>query len=259
MSDPSKDPLLSGYRRFRAEHWPEAHAEYETLAEKGQKPHTLIVACSDSRADPALIFDAKPGELFVVRNVANLVPPYEPDGKLHGVSAALEFGVKVLGVKRIVVMGHAHCGGVNAMINGAPDVVADFVAPWIAQGTPVVQHVAETVAPNELERAAEEAAPTQLRGDQGAVHLTPELEQFARDRVNTGRYASMSEVVRDGLRLLQDQEVARQSAEAARREELARQQEESARRQLAFKAMLDRWSAMPSIDIGPWTREELYD
>ncbi|MZE42361.1 type II toxin-antitoxin system ParD family antitoxin, partial [Streptomyces sp. SID5477] len=85
------------------------------------------------------------------------------------------------------------------------------------------------------------------------VHLTPELEQFARDRVNTGRYASMSEVVRDGLRLLQDQEVARQSAEAARREELARQQEESARRQLAFKAMLDRWSAMPSIDIGPWT------
>ncbi|PSJ19433.1 carbonic anhydrase, partial [Halomonas sp. ND22Bw] len=83
----------------------------------------------------------KPGELFVVRNVANLVPPYEPDGKLHGVSAALEFGVKVLGVKRIVVMGHAHCGGVNAMINGAPEIVADFVGRWIAQGTPVVQHV----------------------------------------------------------------------------------------------------------------------
>ena len=156
MSD-IEDELTAGYRRFRAEHWPTARAEYETLATKGQKPHTLIVACSDSRADPALIFDAKPGELLVVRNVANLVPPYEPDGKLHGVSAALEFGVKVLGVKRIVVMGHAHCGGVNAMINGAPDVVADFVAPWIAQGTPVVQHVAETVAPNELERAAEEA------------------------------------------------------------------------------------------------------
>ena len=77
--------------------------------------------------------------------------------------------------------------------------------------------------------------------------------------MKTGRYANMSEVVRDGLRLLQHQEVARQSAEAARREELARQQEESARRQLAFKSMLDRWSAMPSIDIGPWTREELYD
>ncbi|MDQ1155466.1 carbonic anhydrase [Brevundimonas sp. SORGH_AS_0993] len=156
MSD-TEDELTAGYRRFRAEHWPAARAEYETLATKGQKPHTLIVACSDSRADPALIFDSKPGELFVVRNVANLVPPYEPDGKLHGVSAALEFGVKVLGVKRIVVMGHAHCGGVNAMIHGAPEIVADFVGPWIAQGAPVVRHVAETVAPDQLERAAEEA------------------------------------------------------------------------------------------------------
>ncbi|PZU00963.1 MAG: carbonic anhydrase [Brevundimonas sp.] len=156
MSD-TDDELTAGYRRFRADHWPTARAEYETLATKGQKPHTLIVACSDSRADPALIFDAKPGELFVVRNVANLVPPYEPDGKLHGVSAALEFGVKVLGVKRIVVMGHAHCGGVNAMLHGAPDSCADFVAPWVAQGTPVVRHVAETVAADEVERAAEEA------------------------------------------------------------------------------------------------------
>ena len=156
MSD-TEDDLTAGYHRFRADHWPTARADYEVLATKGQKPHTLIVACSDSRADPALIFDAKPGELFVVRNVANLVPPYEPDGKLHGVSAALEFGVKVLGVKRIVVMGHAHCGGVNAMINGAPEIVSDFVAPWIAQGAPVVRHVAETVEPHEVDRAAEEA------------------------------------------------------------------------------------------------------
>ena len=156
MSD-TEDELTAGYHRFRADRWPTARADYEVLATKGQKPHTLIVACSDSRADPALIFDAKPGELFVVRNVANLVPPYEPDGKLHGVSAALEFGVKVLGVKRIVVMGHAHCGGVNAMINGAPEIVSDFVAPWIAQGAPVVRHVAETVEPHEVDRAAEEA------------------------------------------------------------------------------------------------------
>ena len=155
MSD-IEDELTAGYHRFRAQRWPAAHAEYEALA-KGQKPHTLIVACSDSRADPALIFDAKPGELFVVRNVANLVPPYEPDGQLHGVSAALEFGVKVLNVKRIVVMGHAYCGGVNAMLKGAPDNCPDFVAPWVAQGTPVVQHVAETVAPDQVERAAEEA------------------------------------------------------------------------------------------------------
>ncbi|QYF87498.1 carbonic anhydrase [Brevundimonas sp. PAMC22021] len=151
------DELTAGYRRFRAETWPEARAEYGALASEGQKPHTLIVACSDSRADPALIFDAAPGELFVVRNVANLVPPYEPDGQLHGVSAALEFGVKVLKVRRIVVMGHASCGGVGAMLKGAPEDCPDFVAPWVAQGTPVVQHVAETVEPDQVVRAAEEA------------------------------------------------------------------------------------------------------
>ncbi|CAN5300728.1 carbonic anhydrase [soil metagenome] len=156
MPDES-DSLLSGYRRFRADHWPAARAQYEALAVDGQKPHTLVVACSDSRADPALIFDTAPGQLFVVRNVANLVPPYEPDGQLHGVSAALEFGVKALGVSRIVVMGHAHCGGVSAMRQGAPDNVQDFVAPWIAQGTPVVRAVAQVVEPGEVERATEEA------------------------------------------------------------------------------------------------------
>ena len=104
----------------------------------------MILSCADSRADPAQIFDARPGEIFVVRNVANLVPPYQPDGHLHGVSAALEFGVKVLNVSRIVVMGHAHCGGVNAMLNGAPDSCRDFVAPWVAQATPVVRIVCES-------------------------------------------------------------------------------------------------------------------
>ena len=151
------DELLNGYHRFRAERWPEARAEYEALASQGQKPHTLVVACSDSRADPALIFDTAPGQLFVVRNVANLVPPYEPDGQLHGVSAALEFGVKVLGVTRIVVMGHAHCGGVTAMRNGAPDTCQDFVGPWVAQGGPIVRAVAHMVETDEVERATEEA------------------------------------------------------------------------------------------------------
>ena len=149
--------LIKGYHRFRQNRWPSERAEYEALATNGQKPHTLVVACSDSRADPALIFDTAPGELFVVRNVANLVPPYEPDGQLHGVSAALEFGVKVLKVRRIVVMGHASCGGVGAMLTGAPEDCPDFVAPWVAQGAPVVQHVAETVEPDQVVRAAEEA------------------------------------------------------------------------------------------------------
>jgi len=155
MSDESKNALLTGYRRFREQRWPQERAEYETLA-SGQKPHTLVVACSDSRADPALIFDAAPGELFVVRNVANLVPPYQPDGQLHGVSAALEFGVRVLEVSRIVVMGHAFCGGVHAMLNGAPETCNDFVAPWVAQATPVVRLICESFPAEPAERLAEE-------------------------------------------------------------------------------------------------------
>ena len=156
MTDES-DPLLSGYHRFRQDGWTQAKAEYETLAAAGQKPHTLVVACSDSRADPALIFDAAPGQLFVVRNVANIVPPYQPDGKQHGVSAALEFGVRVLGVSRIAVMGHALCGGVNAMINGAPDVCNDFVRPWVAQAEPVVRRAVEGLSEDEKQTAGEHA------------------------------------------------------------------------------------------------------
>ena len=156
MTDES-DPLLSGYHRFRQDGWTQAKAEYETLAAAGQKPHTLVVACSDSRADPALIFDAAPGQLFVVRNVANIVPPDQPDGKQHGVSAALEFGVRVLGVSRIAVMGHALCGGVNAMINGAPDVCNDFVRPWVAQAEPVVRRAVEGLSENDKQTAGEHA------------------------------------------------------------------------------------------------------
>tara|TARA_R110002051_G_scaffold138145_1_gene210870 strand:+ start:2889 stop:3515 length:627 start_codon:yes stop_codon:yes gene_type:complete len=157
MPHKSREALLSGYHRFREDHWAAAKAQYEALAADGQKPHTLVVACSDSRADPAVIFDTAPGQLFVIRNVANLVPPYEPDGQLHGVSAALEFGVKVLKVKRIMVMGHAHCGGVNAMLSGAPDNCQDFVAPWVAQGAETVRLATESIAPDEAERVAEEA------------------------------------------------------------------------------------------------------
>jgi carbonic anhydrase len=157
MPEKSRSALLSGYHRFREGHWPAARAQYEALAADGQKPHTLVVACSDSRADPALIFDTAPGQLFVIRNVANLVPPYEPDGQLHGVSAALEFGVKVLNVARIMVMGHAHCGGVDAMVHGAPDNCQDFVAPWVRQGAPVVRRIAEECAPEEIEQLTEEA------------------------------------------------------------------------------------------------------
>jgi carbonic anhydrase len=124
--------LLEGYRRFREDVWPGERLRYELLSERGQRPETLVVSCSDSRVDPPTVFGAAPGELFVIRNVAGLVPPYQPDGGCHGTSAALEFGVRVLKVARIVVLGHAQCGGVKAAVEGAPPEASDFVAPWMA-------------------------------------------------------------------------------------------------------------------------------
>ena len=142
------DQLLDGYRRFRTEIWPGERRRYEALALAGQRPHSLVVSCSDSRADPATVFGTAPGEMFSIRNVAGLVPPYQPDGGPHGTSAALEFGVRVLKVKRIVVLGHAQCGGVRAMVEGAPPEAGDFVAPWMAFAASVVQQ-----APRDLPRA----------------------------------------------------------------------------------------------------------
>ncbi|NOG72145.1 carbonic anhydrase [Roseicella sp. DB1501] len=124
--------LIGGYRRFRAETWPREKARFEELAEQGQRPRTMVIACSDSRVDPQMIFSAGPGELFVVRNVANLVPPYMPDAAFHGTSAAVEFAVRVLGVRDLVVMGHALCGGVRALLEGVPPAAGDFVAGWIS-------------------------------------------------------------------------------------------------------------------------------
>lgn len=131
------DSLLDGYRRFRADVWPAERARYQSLSAKGQSPGTLVVACSDSRVDPQTIFGAGPGELFVIRNVAALVPPYQPDANYHGTSAALEFGVRVLKVRRVVVLGHAQCGGVQALLEGAPAEASDFVQPWLDIAAPV--------------------------------------------------------------------------------------------------------------------------
>ncbi len=144
------DALLDGYKRFRADIWPEARKRYEALSLKGQRPQALVVCCSDSRVDPATVFNTVPGEMFTIRNVAGLVPPYQPDGGCHGTSAALEFGVRVLKVSRIVVLGHAQCGGVRAMVHGAPPEAADFVAPWMACARDVLAAAPAALAPDAL-------------------------------------------------------------------------------------------------------------
>lgn len=144
------DKLIEGYRRFRDGAWQTHHGRFEALAAEGQKPHALIVACSDSRADPAMIFDVAPGELFVVRNVANLVPPYEPDGDFHGTSAALEFGVRVLEIPNIIVMGHQRCGGVHSLVHGFPERAQDFVEPWMRMAQPALDAARAAGTPFDL-------------------------------------------------------------------------------------------------------------
>lgn len=125
--------LLDGYRRFRTGGWIEQRARWAELAQ-GQSPRLMVIACSDSRVEPGRIFDTDPGELFVVRNVANLVPPCEADGGRHGVSAALEFAVCELAVRHIVVLGHASCGGVAAALSGRDLGSArhGFIDDWVA-------------------------------------------------------------------------------------------------------------------------------
>lgn len=146
MSSAQTDRLIAGYRRFRDRVWSTERARYEELARGGQSPPTMVIACSDSRVDPATVFGAGPGELFTVRNVAGLVPPFSPDAGYHGTSAALEYAVRVLKVARIVVLGHEQCGGVRAMVEGAPKEARDFVEPWMAMAEPILARIPHDVA-----------------------------------------------------------------------------------------------------------------
>jgi carbonic anhydrase len=141
------DRLLEGYRRFRQTVWPAERARYAALARHGQEPEALVIACSDSRVDPQRVFGAAPGELFVVRNMAGLVPPYQPDAHYHGTSAAIEYAVRVLGVRHVVVLGHGLCGGIRAIVEGAPKEADDFVEQWVAIAEPVLRAV-----PGDLDR-----------------------------------------------------------------------------------------------------------
>ena len=141
------DTLLDGYRRFRNTGWTSQRDRWDSLSE-GQQPKVMIIACSDSRVDPAQVFDTNPGEIFVVRNVAALVPPFENSPGLHGVSAALEFAVQFLKVSEIVVLGHGFCGGCQAALNrqmeGTIPGEGGFIHEWIS----MLDHARETVVAN---------------------------------------------------------------------------------------------------------------
>jgi carbonic anhydrase len=147
------DHLLAGYRNFMSGRYVSESRRYRELAREGQTPETMVIACCDSRAAPEAIFDAGPGELFVVRNVANLVPPYAPDGEYHSTSAALEFGVQSLKVRNIVVMGHGRCGGIRAALDptAGPLSPGDFIGKWMS----LVAPAADAVASNRMMTAGE--------------------------------------------------------------------------------------------------------
>jgi carbonic anhydrase len=159
---PELAELLAGYRRFREKDYKVERERWAQLRE-GQQPRVMLIACSDSRVDPAQIFDVSPGEIFVIRNVAALVPPFETTPGHHGVSAALEFAVQVLKVREIVVMGHGMCGGSQAALtramDGAPPGEGGFIADWISlldgvRGEVVAEH---GTSGRDAERAMEQA------------------------------------------------------------------------------------------------------
>jgi carbonic anhydrase len=157
MSLPQR--LIEGYTAFLSERLPIEQNRFHDLAKAGQNPEIMVIGCCDSRVSPEVIFDAQPGELFVARNVGNLVPPYTPDGAQRAVSAALEFAVQALKVKHIVVLGHAQCGGIRAFAEDAgPLSPGDFIGRWMA----LIAPAAAAIGP---------------RGDQPMAEYLTRLEQ----------------------------------------------------------------------------------
>jgi carbonic anhydrase len=197
--------LIEGYHRFKAGRYREERERWATLAE-GQSPKVMVIACSDSRVDPAQIFDANPGEMFVVRNVANLVPPFEVGGGRHGVSAALEFAVTQLNVEEIVVMGHGSCGGVHAALSrrfaGAEPGNGGFIAHWIdlldeARDRIATEHGDGPAAIRALELETVKVSIANLR----TFPCIPEREAAGRLRIQGAYFA-----IADGLLHVLDEE-----------------------------------------------------
>lgn len=148
--------LLAGFKVFKTHYFEHRPRLFRFLIERGQQPDTMLIACSDSRVDPAILLNAEPGELFIARNVANLVPPYEPDGHNHGTSSALEFAVLDLHVKQIVVLGHSQCGGINALrrFSGGQPTQREFVAAWVTIANDALKAEGGETDASKVEQAA---------------------------------------------------------------------------------------------------------
>lgn len=212
--------LTDGYRSFLGERLPNERRKYEMLGKEGQEPEVLLIGCCDSRVAPEVIFDTGPGQIFTIRNVANIVPPSQPDGAYHGTSSAIEFAVQALKVKHIVVLGHATCGGIKAAGFGAePLSSGNFIGSWVSLVEPATKKLAEagdskdkegyltrleyTMIGQSLEnlmtfdfiREAVEAGKLHLHG----AHFGIETGELRIRNPNTGEFESV--VSRDGQSL----------------------------------------------------------
>jgi len=174
--------LIDGFRRFHAKHFETDDSLYQRLTQKGQTPRIMVIACCDARVDPAIITDCDPGDLFVVRNVANLVPPHETAGHYHGTSAALEFAVLGLNIRHVIVLGHARCGGIRALLGGldTSNGIGQFIKPWM-----------EIANDARLQAPGSSADPESVRKvEQAAIQISlKNLMTFpwVRERVDAGR------------------------------------------------------------------------
>jgi len=176
--------LVKGYEVFRKKYFDVENSTFAELVNQGQSPKVLMIACSDSRVDPALVMNCKPGDLFVLRNVANLVPPYENDHSYHGTSAALEFGVCVLGVQHIILFGHTQCGGIQSLLDNSHKncLGNSFLNKWMELAKPSYDKMKSSHAECSLEEQAV------LCGQYSLVNSINNLLTFPwiEERVNKG-------------------------------------------------------------------------
>ena len=191
--------LLNGYRSFKDGRYGRERDRYRSLAEHGQAPEVMVIACCDSRSAPETIFDAAAGELFVVRNVANLVPPYEPDGGGCGTPAALEFAVRGLKVRHIVVLGHAHCGGVRAALHPSEQPLSpdDFIGKWTE---PIGRAAGAIAADGSLTDAARQTAleRASIRSSTANLRTFPWISNLA-DRGRLGLHGAWFDIAAGDL------------------------------------------------------------
>ena len=179
------DDLVAGFQRFRERYFGKERALFEKLIQKGQSPNVMVIACCDARVDPAIVLDCDPGDLFVVRNVANLVPPHETTGHYHGTSAALEFAVTCLQVEHVIVLGHAQCGGIRALLGEIrfEDGAGQFIQPWMTIAREAKEQVQAQMPSASREAQAHACEQTAVRVSLRNLQSFP----FVQRRVGAGK------------------------------------------------------------------------